>query len=81
MHNPRRVWVKSQEMAIDCPGKELALIVERVGVDIKIVNRKYRKEIENIQKETEQERQQAEDEKSLDDASIRKFIDDLKLPG
>jgi hypothetical protein len=81
MQSPRQIWVNSREMAIDCPGKELALIVERVGIDIEIVNRKYRKEVENIREKTEVERQQAERQKCADDALIKKVIDELKLPG
>jgi hypothetical protein len=81
MQSPRHIWVNSREMAIDCPGKELALIVERVGIDIEIVNRKYRKEVEIIRNKTEQEKQQAEEEKCADVASIKRVIDELKLPG
>lgn len=80
MQNPRHIWVKGQELAIDCPGKELASIVDRVGADIQIVNRKYRGEIEGQSKRTEQEKQLAMEEKRVDDASIRKVIDELKLP-
>jgi hypothetical protein len=81
MHSPRHIWVNNREMAIDCPGNELALIVERVGIDIEIANRKYRKEVENISKKTELEMRQAEEEKCADAASIKKVIDELKLPG
>jgi hypothetical protein len=80
MQNPRHVRVNSRELIIDCPGEELALIVERVGADIQIVNRKYRKEFEDIREKTEPERQQAVEKKRFDDASIRKVIDELKLP-
>jgi hypothetical protein len=80
MQNPRHIWVKGMELAIDCPGKELALIVERVGADIQTVNRKYRDEVEGQGKRTEQEKQQAVEEKRVDDAYIRKVIDELKLP-
>ncbi len=80
MQSPRHIWVKRSELVIDCPSKELASIVQRVGADIQIVNRKYRKEVESRRDKTEKERQQAADEKSVDDASIRKIIDDLKLP-
>ena len=80
MQNPRHIWVNSSELVIDCSSKELALIVDRVGADIQTVNRKYRKEVEGISKRTAQEREQADEEKSVNDASIRKAIDDLKLP-
>jgi hypothetical protein len=81
MQNPRHIWINHQQLAIDCSGEELALIVERVGADIQIVNRKYRQEIENRRDKTEQERQQAVEEKRVDAASIRKVIDQLNLPG
>src|ERR1044071_9531081 len=80
MQNPRHIWVNSSEMVIDCSSKELALIVDSVGADIQTVNRKYRKRIEDELKRTDRERDQADEEKSVDDASIRKAIDDLKLP-
>lgn len=81
MQNPRHIWVNGRNLVIDCPVKELALIVDRVGADIQIVNRKYRKEVESKREKTEPERQQALEEKRLGDAFIRKVIDDLKLPG
>jgi hypothetical protein len=81
MQNPRHIWVKNRKLVIDCPGEELALIVERVGADIQTVNRKYRKEVESSQKRTEKEMQQAVEEKRVVDASILKAIDELKLPG
>ena len=80
MQNPRHIWISSSELVIDCPGRELALIVERIAADIQTVNRKYRKEIETNRKKTEQEREQALEEKRIVDASIRKVIDELKLP-
>ena len=81
MQNPRHIWVNSRELVIDCSSKELALIVDRVSTDIQIVNRKYRKEVEDLRKRTDQEREQADEEKCVDDASIRKAIDELTLPG
>jgi hypothetical protein len=81
MPNPRHIWVNSKELAIDCPSRELALIVERVGSDIQTVNRKYRKEVESSRKKTVPERQKAEEEKRVDDNSIKEAIDELKLPG
>jgi hypothetical protein len=81
MQSPRHIWISNSDLVIDCPGKELALIVERVGADIQVVNRKYRKEVESSLKKTEPERQQALEEKRVDDAFIRKVIDELKLPG
>jgi hypothetical protein len=80
MQNPRHIWVKGNELAIDCPSKELALIVYRVCAYIKIENRKYRDEVEGQGKRTDQEKQLAVEEKRVDDASIRKVIDELKLP-
>src|ERR1044072_1365933 len=80
MQNPRHIWVNSSELVIDCSSKELASIVDRVGADIKTVNRKYRKGIEDELKRTDSERDQADEEKCVDDASIRKAIDELKLP-
>jgi hypothetical protein len=80
MHNPRHIWVNSSELVIDCPSKELALIADRVSADIQTVNRKYRKEVEDVLKKTDRERDQADEEKCVDDASIRKAIDELKLP-
>jgi hypothetical protein len=80
MQNPRHIWVKGKELVIDCPGEELAEIVERLGVDIQIVNRKYRKEIENTLARTNREDSQAEEDKRLDEASLRKIIDELELP-
>jgi hypothetical protein len=80
MQNPRHIWVNGSELVIDCSTKELALIVNRVGADIQTVNRKYRKEVEVTRKRTSQEREQANEEKRVDDASIRKVIDELKLP-
>ena len=81
MQNPRHIWVNSSELVIDCSSKELALIVERVGTDIQTVNRKYRNEVESSQHKTEPERNQADEKKRVDDNSIRKAIDELKLPG
>jgi hypothetical protein len=81
MQNPRHIRVNSRELVIDCAGEELALMVERVGADIQIVNRKYRKEIESNREKTEPEKRQAVEKKRSDDASIRKVIDELKLPG
>lgn len=81
MQNPRHIWVNSSELVIDCPSQELALIVDCVGADIQIVNRKYRKEVKSKREKTEPERQQALEEKRVDDASIRKVIDELNLPG
>lgn len=80
MQNPRHIWINHQELAIDCSGEELALIVERIGADIQIVNRKYRKEIESGRNKTEQEKQQVVEEKRVDAAFIRKVIDELNLP-
>jgi len=80
MQSPRHIWIKHSELAIDCSGKELGAIVERVGADIQTVNRKFRKEVENKQEKTEPEIEQAAEEKRVDDASIRKVIDELKLP-
>ena len=79
--NPRHIWVNSQELAIDCPGDELALIVERVGADMQIVNRKFRNEIASNQIKTAPEKQLAVEEKRVDDAAIRKVIEELTLPG
>lgn len=81
MQNPRHIWVKSKELVIDCHSQELAVIVECLGVDIQIVNRKYRKEIENMLARTNQEDVQAGEDKRIDDASIKKIIDELELPG
>ena len=50
MQTPRHIAIKDQELAIDCSGKELAFIVERVVEDIQIVNRKYRKEMDTDRK-------------------------------
>jgi hypothetical protein len=80
MQNPRHIWISSNDLVIDCPGRELGLIVERVGADIQTVNRKYRKEVESNRKKTEQERERALEDKRVDDASIRKVIDELRLP-
>jgi hypothetical protein len=80
MQNPRHIWINHQELAIDCSGEELALIVERLGADIRIVNRKYRQEIESGRNQTEQEKQQVMEEKRVDAAAIRKVIDELNLP-
>lgn len=80
MQNPRHIWIKNREMVIDCPGAELALIVGRVCEDIQIINRKYRKEINSKGEKTELERQQTLEEERVDDAFIRKVIDELKLP-
>jgi hypothetical protein len=80
MQNPRHIWVKGKELVMDCPGGELALIVERVGLDMQIVNRKYRKEIENTPARTYQEDAQAVEDKRVDVASIKKIIDELELP-
>jgi hypothetical protein len=80
MQNPRHIWINSKDLVIDCPGDELALIVGRLGEDIQIVNRKYRKEVKSEREKTESERQQALEEKRIDDAFIRKVIDELKLP-
>lgn len=79
--NPRLIWINNRNLVIDCPGEELAFIVERVGADIQIVNRKYRKEIESSRNQTAQDKQQAAEEKRLDNDAIRKVIDQLNLPG
>jgi hypothetical protein len=81
MQAPRHIWINHQELAIDCSVEELALIVERVGEDIQIVNRKYRKEIETDREKTEQEQQLVVEEKRADDASVKRVIDELILPG
>jgi hypothetical protein len=80
MQNPRHIWISNSDLVIDCPGRELGLVVERVGADIQTVNRKYRKEVESNRKKTEEEREQALEDKRVDDASIRKVIDELRLP-
>ncbi len=80
MQNPRQIWVKSKELVIDCPSEELASIVECLGVDIQIVNRKYRKEVENILARTSQENAQAMKDKVVDDASVKRIIEELTLP-
>jgi hypothetical protein len=81
MQTPRHIWIDQNELAIDCACDELASIVERVGEDIRIVNRKFKKEVEMNLGKTEQERYQDVEKKRLDDASIRKIIDELSLPG
>jgi hypothetical protein len=78
--NPRPIWVNRSELVLDCPLDELALLVERVGADIQIVNRKYRKEVETTAARTDQENEQAVEEKRVDAASIKKIIDELVLP-
>ena len=80
MQNPRHIWVNDDNLVIDCPGGELSLIVDRVGADIEIVNRKYRKEVQGNEEKTEHERRQAVEEKRIDDAALRKIINELKLP-
>ncbi|MGA9771487.1 MAG: hypothetical protein WBV94_20815 [Blastocatellia bacterium] len=80
MQNPRHIWIKRRELVIDCPGDELGLVVGRVCEDIQIVNRKYKKEIQSKKERTESERQQELEEKRVDDAFIRRVIDELKLP-
>jgi hypothetical protein len=80
MQNPRHIWINGKDMVIDCPGDEVALIVGRLGEDIQIVNRKYKKEVKSKRERTEPERRQALEEKRVDDAFIRKVIDELKLP-
>jgi hypothetical protein len=80
MQNPRHIWVNDKDLVIDCPGSELALILDRVSADIQIVNRKYRKEAQGNQKKTEQEKRRAVEEKRVDDDAIRKAIDELELP-
>jgi len=79
--NPRHIWINHSNLVIDCPGEELGLIVERLGADMQIVNRKHRKEIESSRNKTAHERQQDVEEKRVHDASIRKVIDELNLPG
>ena len=81
MQNPRHIRIKNRELAIDCPADELSLIVGRVGEDIHIVNRKYKEEIKSRRDRTESESHQAMEVKRIDDALIRKVIDELKLPG
>lgn len=80
MQNPRHIEINNQELVIDCSGQELALIVERVGKDIQVVNRKYRKEIDADRKKTAQEKQQAIEENRVNAASIKRVIDELTLP-
>jgi hypothetical protein len=80
MQTPRQIWVKSKDLIIDCHSQELALIVEHLGVDIQIVNRKYRKEIENKLARSSQENAQAVEDKRIDDAMIKKILDELELP-
>jgi hypothetical protein len=80
MQNPRHIWIKNRELVIDCPPDELSLVAGRVGEDIHIVNRKYKKEIKGKREMTESERHQAMEEKRIDDALIRKVIDELELP-
>jgi hypothetical protein len=80
MQNPRHIWISGSDLVIDCPDRELALIVERIVADIQTVNRKYRKECGSNRKKTEQEREQTLEKKRVVDASIRKAIDELKLP-
>ena len=81
MQNPRHIWINREELAIDCASKELALIVERIGTDIQTANRKYRNEVESSRQKTEPERHRAEEKKRVDESSIKKAIDELKLPG
>lgn len=80
MQNPRHIWIKKSELVIDCPVEELMSIVERVGADIQIVNRKYRNEIERKHGKTDREIEQAAEEKRADEDSIKKTIDALRLP-
>ncbi|MBI3652180.1 MAG: hypothetical protein HY231_14260 [Acidobacteria bacterium] len=80
MQTPRQLWVKDSALVLDCRSDELAAIVERVGVDMQIVNRKYRKEMENTLARTHQETAQAVEEKRVDDASVKKIIEALLLP-
>ena len=80
MQSPRPIWIKSKELIVDCRVDELAFIVECIGVDIQIVNRKYRKEVGNIRARTNQENEQAVEDKRVDEASVKKVIDELTLP-
>jgi hypothetical protein len=80
MQSPRQIWVKSKELIIDCHSEELALIIEYLGVDIHIVNRKYRKEIENELARSCQENAQAVEDKRIDAAMIKKILDEIVLP-
>jgi hypothetical protein len=78
--NPRPIWVNQGELAIDCAPDELALLIDRVGADMQIVNRKYRKEVETTLARTNQEKEQAVEEKRVDEATIKRVIDELVLP-
>ena len=80
LQSPRPIWIKGKELVMDCRIEELALIVERVGIDMQIVNRKYRKEVENTLARTNQESEQAVKDKRLDEASVKRIIDELTLP-
>jgi hypothetical protein len=80
MQRPRPIWIKNEELVIDCRIEELPLIIECVGVDIQIVNRKYRKEVENTMARTNQESEQAVEDKRVDEASVKKILDELTLP-
>ena len=81
MQNPRHLWINHRNLVIHCPGEELGEIVARVGADMQIVNRKYRKEIDSCRSQTAQERRQAVEEKRVDEVAIRKVIEELNLPG
>ena len=80
MQTPRHIWVKGEDLIIDCHSEELALIVECLGADIQIVNRKYRKEIENNLAKSAQEKAQAVEDKRIDDAMVKKILNELVLP-
>lgn len=80
MQTPRHIGINEHELAIDCSGEELGLIVRRVAEDIQIVNRKYRKELDTNRAKTDEEKQQAVEERLVDAASIKRAIDDLILP-
>lgn len=80
MQSPRHIAINNQELVIDCSAKELASIVGRVGEDIQIVNRKYRKEMDMEREKTAQEKQLDIEEKRVNTASIKRVIDELTLP-
>jgi hypothetical protein len=80
MQSPRPIWIKNKELVIDCRIEELPLIIERLGVDMQIVNRKYHKEMENTLARTNQQSEQAVEDKRIDEASIKKILEELTLP-
>ena len=78
--NPRPIWVNQCELVIDCTTDELTQLVDRLGADIQIVNRKYRKEAETARLRTDREKEQAAEEQRVESAAIKKVLDELVLP-